>query len=66
MGCTVKERNWKAETRNRFCFLLYKVLGYPKESENVPYIFPACYSERQSFYIKLRSIIFNIIFNKIY
>ena len=46
-GCTLKDSNLKGRNEIRFCFLLYKVLGYPKELENVPYIFPACYGMRQ-------------------
>ena len=42
MRRTLKDSNSKS--RNDFSFLLfaYKVLGYPKELENVIYIFPAC------------------------
>ena len=46
MGCTLKD---SFKGRNDFSLLpfSYKVLGYPKELENVPYIFPACYGIRQ-------------------
>lgn len=47
MKRTLKDSNSKG--RNDFSFLpfYYKVLGYPKELENVPHIFPACYDMRQ-------------------
>jgi len=51
MRRTLKDSKLKSRNEIRFCFFFCfscKVLGYPKELENVMCIFPACYGMRQN------------------
>lgn len=47
--CTLKD-SFKGRKDFSLLPFSYKVLGYPKELENAPYIFPACYGMRHLLY----------------